>query len=306
MPIPTCLLIRVARLAPLLSADTRNRLERRIRGRREARQLARADFAVISAAKSGRTWLRLMLTRYLQNIFDLPEGLLLTGDNLRRLHRQAPAVVFTHDNLIRDHLGSPAATAAFRRKGVVFLIRHPADAAVSGYFHWRHRMTPAKRALKGYPPTSAEPSIYDFVMREPGNLKRIIAFINRWAAELREHPNFIFVRYEDLRAQPQAELDRVVRFMQFTPSDKAVQDAVAYASLDKMRELERAGTFASSGRALRPVDGRQISALKARRGVVHGYRDYFAAEELAEIEAHIARTLDPMFRYCQPGARPAA
>ena len=88
--------VRIAR--SVLPAKQGQSLERWRRGREQARRLARCDAVIVSYGKSGRTWLRVMLSRYLQLQYALPETELLSFDNYRRLNPQAPCIELTHDN----------------------------------------------------------------------------------------------------------------------------------------------------------------------------------------------------------------
>jgi len=48
---------------------------------------------------------------------------------------------------------------------------------------------------------------------------------------------------------------------------------------------------------LRPGDPDNPDSFKTRRAKVGGYHDYFDAAQIAEIDAIVARSLDPSFRY---------
>ena len=73
-----------------LPADRRVRVERWLRGREETRRLERADVAVVSFGKSGRTWLRVIMSRYYQLVFGIPERVLLGFENYHRRHAKIP------------------------------------------------------------------------------------------------------------------------------------------------------------------------------------------------------------------------
>jgi hypothetical protein len=47
--------------------------DRWLRGRQEFQKLTRADCVVVSHGKSGRTWLRVMLSRFYQQKHELPQ-----------------------------------------------------------------------------------------------------------------------------------------------------------------------------------------------------------------------------------------
>jgi hypothetical protein len=86
----------VVLLWPLSRARARH-IYRWLRGREAAGRLPRAQVVVVSDAKSGRTWLRVMLSRVYQQRHGLPEGSLLKLGDLHRRAAEIPTVFFTHD-----------------------------------------------------------------------------------------------------------------------------------------------------------------------------------------------------------------
>jgi len=279
-----------------LPDEKRVPLERRMRGRYDAQRLARTDVCVISYGKSGRTWARVMLSRYFQLRYGVSQRRLLTLDNYHRQNAAIPVVMFTHDNYVRDFTGSEG-KSDFQGKKLVVLVRHPADTAVSQYFQWRYRMKPGKKALNDYPPHGADITIADFVLRHPAGLERVIAFANQWAKELSGSANILLVRYEDLRSDTAGQLRRILNFMGEQPTDKELEDAVAFASIENMRKLEERSTFWRSGSVLKPGERGNVDSYKVRRGKVGGFRDYFSDAEVAEIEDYVRERLDPIFGY---------
>jgi sulfotransferase family protein len=177
------------------------------------------------------------------------------------------------------------------------LVRHPADTAVSQYFQWRYRMKPGKKALNDYPPHGADITIQDFVLRHPAGLERVVAFANQWAKELSGSANILLVRYEDLRRDTAGQLRHILNFMGERPTDKELQETVAFASIENMRKLEERSTFWRSGSVLRPGERGNVDSYKVRRGKVGGFRDYFSDAEVAEIEHYVRERLNPIFGY---------
>ena len=282
-----------------LPRETRLRLERRMRGREEYRKLQEADWVLMSWGKSGRTWFRVMMSRFYQIRFGLPTEHMLEFDNYHRRDPQAPKVFFTHDNYIRDHLGRPEGLEHFRGKRVVLLVRDPRDVAVSQYFQWRYRMRPRKKALNAYPPHGAEVDIFDFVSNTDCGIPRIIDFLNGWARAMpMMGEDLCLIRYEDMRVDPGATLDTAMQFTG-TPgtSDEiaAARDYAAYENM-KRREQTREGMRAS-GQRVRPGDEGNPDSFKVRRGKVGGYRDYFTTDQLRAIDAMVEDRLDPVFGY---------
>ena len=123
-----------------LPAERQIAIERRHRGREQYAKLREADVTIVSHGKSGRTWLRVMLSRVYQVRHGLPEGALLSYDNLHRRNPAVPVVFFTHDNYVRDYTGSADVRSDYGDRKLVLLVRHPADVAVSQFFQWKFRM----------------------------------------------------------------------------------------------------------------------------------------------------------------------
>jgi hypothetical protein len=289
--------------AAVLPDSARVRVERRIRGALEARRLVRADAVVVSFGKSGRTWLRVMLSHFYKVRHDLDTEMLIEFDNMHRLDAAIPRLFFTHDNYLGDWTGNGESKADYAGHRTVLLVRHPADTAVSQYHQWKYRMRGHKKLLNRYPPEDEAVSLYDFVMDRRGGLPRIVEFMNRWAEALPRLEASLVVRYEDLRTDTARELDRVLSFIG-TPGDaSAVQDAVDYASFDRMRARESAGTETEgAGARLTAADRSNPDSFKTRRAKVGGYRDDFDAEQVAAIERYVDAHLDPSFGYAT--ARP--
>lgn len=292
--------------ASFAPADRRRMIRRRARGREDTRNLRRADYAVVSHGKSGRTWLAVMLSRFFQLRFGLPQHLLLNFDNLHGLNRAIPKILFTHDNYIRDYMGSGARKTAFYEKPTLLLVRHPGDVAVSQYFQWRYRMLPHKMAINEYPARGSELSIFDFVMNADAGLRRIVRFMNEWAEELPRLKNPQLVRYEDMRADAQGELHRILAWMGQQPTAAEVTQAVEFATFENLKMLESRRAFGSSSKRLIPGDKDNPDSYKVRRAKVGGYRDYFDDEQVRKIDSYIRAHLDPMFGYEVTDQRSAA
>jgi hypothetical protein len=107
----------------------------------------------------------------------------------------------------------------------------------------------------------------------------------------------IVVRYEDMRADPEGALGRVLTFLGTPGSDAQIRDAVAYAAYDNMKQLEQSRVFWLSGLRLRPGDRANPQSYKVRRAKIGGWRDYFDDGEVAAIDALLAARPKPPFGY---------
>lgn len=281
----------------LLPPARRYPAERRVRGWLELRRLKRADCVVVSFGKSGRTWVRVMLSRLYQLQYGLPSGTLLEFGNYHRLNTAIPRVLFTHDNYLRECTGDGRSKRAFRDEQVVLLVRHPADVAMSQYFQWMHRMRPHKIALNAYPPPGIELSPFEFMMG-PSGLAKVVYFLNEWADGLDEVRHSLVIRYEDLRADTVHELERLAGFLGLEVAPEVLRQVVEYASVENMKQREAAEQSGSD--RLRAADRDNPDSYKTRRAKVGGYVDYFDDDQIAEIEGFIRARLDDRFGY-RPG-----
>lgn len=279
-----------------LGETSRKRILRRIRGKEEFRKLELADCVVVSFGKSGRTWLRVMLSRFFQRRHGLPGSTLMGFDNFHRRNAAIPRIFFTHDNYLKDFTGNAESKADYRGKRVVLLVRNPADVAISQFFQWKYRMRPHKKMINDYP--RGEASVYDFVAGARAGVPKIIDFMNLWAAERETmDASLLLVRYEDMRSDPAAALSQVLEFIGIPGTADEVADAVEYAAFENMRKLETKKAFKTAGSRMKAKDKSNPHSFKTRRGKVEGYRDYLDDDQIAAIEAMIANDLSPWYGY---------
>ncbi|MEJ2530470.1 MAG: sulfotransferase domain-containing protein [Halioglobus sp.] len=274
------------------------REERKLRGAEQFDKLQRADIVVVSFGKSGRTWLRVMLSHLFREMYGLPEHAILGFDNFHNINAAVPRIFFTHDNYIKDYTGDFDSKQPFYDKRVVLLARDPRDVAVSQFFQWKFRVKPTKVAINNYPPRGSDISLFDFVTGDNGGSMRAVTdYLNLWAREAGRVDHFHLLRYEDLRSAPHRELRRLLEFMQVEATDAHVDAAVEYSSYENMKKMEGERQFRLSGGRMMPRDKDNPDSYKVRRAKVGGYRDYFSDEEVTVIDRQLADTLDPLFGY---------
>ncbi len=279
-----------------LPASRRKRIERWLRGREEFKKLQRCDWVLMSWGKSGRTWLRVMLSRAytLKGGIDARE--LLDFDNLKQRDAQLPAVFFSHNNYLRDYTGNQTSKAHFSGKRIVLLVRDPRDVAVSQFFQWRYRMRPNKKYINDYPPHQADIDTWDFVTDRQVGVPRIVEYFNGWVEAIEELQDFMVVRYEDMRSDPAQVLARIMEFTGTDVTADQVREAVEFAAYDNMKKMEQERYFKGSGARVKPGDKDNPQSFKVRKAKVGGYRDYFTDEQCVQLENMVAQ-LHPMFGY---------
>lgn len=293
--------ILIMNLLRFLPPEKQIRIERRLRGREDARKLSLAPFVVVSFGKSGRTWLRVMMSRFYQVRHKLSERHLIAFDNIHNKVPQVPLIFFTHDNYLKDFVEDARTKQQYYDKKVVLMVRNPADTAVSQYYQWKYRMTERKKRINNYP-LDPNVSLIDFVLSPEIGLPKIIDFMNGWARELSHIRNLLIVRYEDMRAQPDESLRKVLEFVGTPGTPDEIRESVRFASVENMRALEQKRVFWLAGRRMLATDRSNPNTYKVRRAKVGGYRDDFSAEELAQIDRIVESTLAPVFGYTQASA----
>lgn len=281
-------------------------IERWLRGREDFRRLQQADCVIVSFGKSGRTWLRVMLSRFYQVKYNLSQRSFLGFDNFHRKNPAIPKVFFTHDNYLKDYTQHADSKVDFYDKKVVLLARDPRDVAVSQFFQWKYRMRSHKKGLNKYPAHKQDISVYEFVTAPDAGLPKVIGFMNDWARELPHIKNMLIVRYEDMRARPEAVLKQITDFMGTPGSPEDIREAVTFASYDNMKKLEEKKVFWLSGNRLLPKDKSNPNSFKVRRAKVGGYRDYFDDQQVAAIDAEVQSKLAPVYGYNGDSATPQA
>jgi hypothetical protein len=279
-----------------MPAARRKKIERWLRGREEFRKLQRSDWVLMSWGKSGRTWLRVMLSRAYQLKGNLDANELLDFDNLKQRDTQLPAVFFTHNNYLRDYTGNQASKSHFKGKRIVLLVRDPRDVAVSQFFQWQFRMRPNKKFINNYPPHGADIEAWDFVLDKEAGVPRIVDYFNGWAQAIPELKDVLIVRYEDMRTEPADVLAKILAFTGTVVTPEQVKEAVDFAAYDNMKKMEQDKFFKGSGARVKPGDKDNPQSFKVRKAKVGGYRDYFTDEQCEQLQK-LVNDLDPMFGY---------
>lgn len=256
---------------------------------------------IVGYPKTGNTWTRFLLGRYLERVCDLDEIPLFDGyDRWGRCQRACvgPGMYFTHQPLEWDgqtaaDLSHDNVVAPFRRRRVVLITRYPLDALVSLWMQQRHR------TAEGY-----EAGLAAFVDDPVFGLEKLMRFHQLWAAERDRPEGLHLVRYEDLRSDAAGGLVSMLRFLGIEVDAVAVPDAVEQSSFESMRSLELSGAappYRSSGLGVFGTgDGSSPDTLHVRKGTVGGYRELLSPTEAGTLEARVAAEFPGWYGYGSP------
>jgi hypothetical protein len=252
--------------------------------------LRHADAVVISFPKSGRTFVRAMLSRLFQRRFGIDERKLLEFPALMKAPPNVPRLLFTHaGDAMRTADEIALDPADYAHSKVILLARHPGDVAVSRYHHLKHRSRDrARRRL-------AEQPLDTFVWSEQGGIPAIVRFMNQWAALNGTRSGVGVIRYEDFLSDPETNLRRLAEMIGLEVSADDIADAAEFGSLGSLRQREREGYFHSS--RLQAAKKGDEGSFKVRSGSSGGYRKRLDPENAARVDAFVSEHLDPAFGY---------
>lgn len=235
------------------------------------------DVYIISYPKCGRTWLRLMIGKAIQQHFLLDADTdLIEISQLSKINPMIPKIKVSHDD--KPHFKTPIQLekdkSQFQHKRIVFLTRDPRDVIVSYYFHVTRRFQ------------IETTSISDFIRQDIGGINTLIFYYNIWAESQSQIDHFLRVRYEDLHANPQAELRRVLSFIGLPEiSPQVITQAVQYAAFDNMRKLEESNAFSSP--KLQPGQMGEYTSYKTRKGKIGSYFDHLTDSDIEYLNQKI-------------------
>jgi hypothetical protein len=258
-----------------------------------AKLLSGGQVVILSAPKSGRTWIRTFLCAYLCK----RHGLDFTLQPGRYDHPGFPRVIFSHDRFEHRTKGNRwdrvrgkylVPRRELRRAKIVLLVRDPRDCFVSLYLQMTRRDPGADTVLKQKP-------VGELLRDKRFGIRGIVRAMNDWLDEFSGRKDFTIVRYEAVRASPAEHFRDLLAVVGETTLDISIfQEALEFSRFENMQKLEAAGVFDS--KILHPGDVRDPESFKVRRGKVGGYREYLSPEDL-EYAADALRDLDPKFGY---------
>ncbi len=267
------------------------------RGRKQFKKLSRADYVIVSCPKAGRTWLRVMISRFYSEKYQLADVELLGFDNFHKLNPAIPRIFSTHDNYIQDFTGHRDDKRDFENKKVLLLVRDPRDVVVSQFFQWKYRVRPVKKALLSSLEDSPDVGVFEFATHPDHGIPRNMRFLKGWRDGLQQVDDHLIVRYEDLRANTATELERVLRFFDAECSREQIEDAVSFAAFDSMRAREQQRSDGTVRHSLVAGDRENPDSYKTRRAKIGGFVDYFDDQQIATINGLLDPDLLKFFGY---------
>jgi hypothetical protein len=261
---------------------------KRVRRMRNRVLLERAAPSVnaflVSYPKSGRTWLRFLLSCYFARVADL--GL---EPDLRSTFRVLPNFDRDAERGLPAFLGREHKVALpliavshlafepryFAGHPTIILVRDPRDVCVSAYFHeTRH-----KHRFSG--------TIAEFIEDETYGVPAIVRYHNGWADGLKSNPALV-VSYEEMSGNTEAAVRRMLEFLKLPVDEPALRAAIESARFSRMQKDEQ-----KTGIPGHDYDRSDTESMRVRKGKVGGFSDTLSPAEADRIIEICRQTLNP-------------
>lgn len=244
---------------------------------------------IVSYPKSGRTWLRLIIAKFL----GVATGLETTLEDLNPLTAAAglAPIELTHAgaNLPRARLLElEELRRTFSGTRILFVVRNFEDTLVSAYHQARFRKTLIDQPLSDY-------------VRDPHHgARRLRSFLDSWA-EVRSYTGeFCLIRYEDMHEDPSASLSRALSFCGVVEPDPGIVElAVAFCDFSNLQQMERKDSFTKN--ALRARDTSKVETYKFREGKVGSFHHHLSQEDQHYLREFLVDNRNDLIRSGIPG-----
>ncbi len=230
---------------------------------------------LVSYPKSGRTWLRYMLS--------------LAGFEMPVTHAGMGSA---GKDLFRSFRGVRASRVAGRLP--VFLHRNPIDTVVSLYFQVQRKVLARARIEHPWRYWYSErmgrlpPGDIEAFLRHPRfGVATACAYNRGWLDYLATRSPVLVITYEELRAEPERSLRSVLDFIGHTPA-RPLAEIIAQSNFESMQRQEQRGALSETA-GMGMADLSDPDSAKVRRGEVRGYGRDLRADTIEELRAVAAR-----------------
>lgn len=233
---------------------------------------------IVSYPKSGRTWLRLLIGRYLTLSYNIKEKYILETEKLTKMCN-LPITSFIHDGTAMKeendgggchYLDLEKDKSFFKDRSVILIGRDFKDTIVSAYFQ------AVKREYTYDGPIS------DFIKDERFGIKKILEFYKIWSENIDTPKRFMFITYEEMHQDIKTVLKNVLEFLRIENVNKELLDqSIDYCNFKNMQKMEKENKFGN--KVFKPTDKSDTESYKTRKGKVGGYIEYLSIDDIEYI-----------------------
>lgn len=229
------------------------------------------DVFLVSFPKSGNTWMRFLLINYLYN----SESQNIVYSDLEQfipsIHKSSLASInaIKGKKIVKSHF----VDSSYPK--IIYLVRDGRDALVSYYYY--------QKDLRGFE-GSFEEFYYSKLSSEAGSWDEHLRAALKYEEQNEKH--ILFIKFEDLKTDPMANLTKVVSFLGETLDEEKLKFAIERSSFNELKKMQ-----ASSGVI---IDSKKVNFF--RKGVSQQWTDYFS-EEINNDFMEKSRDLMERFNY---------
>lgn len=230
---------------------------------------------IISYPKCGRTWLRVLIGKYICSKFNLSDDMILKTFQITKFQGLHPTQ-FSHDTsswnkkIVYRFDNLPFKKNFYKDKKIIFLTKNLKDTLVSSYFH-------VKKRDKIYSDT-----ITKFIRSDIYGVKKVLAFNKIWYQNKKITKEFLHISYENLHNDIKNILIKCLKFIGFKKIDEVLlEESIKFSNINSMKKLEKKNYFHNP--ILKPSNIYDNESYKVRKGIIGGYKSYLSEDDISYI-----------------------
>ena len=251
-------------------------------------QARATDVLITTPPKAGTTWMQQILHQLRSGGNDSFSSIdsVVPWLEITRTGKSWQQVLQYYETLSEPRIFKTHCTAeqtpGIGTASIILSSRDPRDCCVSFYHHIMNMTDEARAQVEMPTPVSFEQHVDQWL-----EFAAWYRNVKSWWPYFQSN-RVLWLRYQDMKADLSATVDRVVEFLQWDVTAEQKQRVLEYSSFGWMKAHDE--KFSSQGNGGKPVfkPGKFV-----RKGVVGGYRDLMTAEQEQRIMSKACEMLEP-------------